>query len=72
MAKRYERDRLDPLLQYKGLQKAKGREQAMRAEMNRIRSDPMLSPGEKRQRLDALTQERNALLKGAVEARESR
>lgn len=39
--------------------------------MDAVRRDPNLSPEEKRHRLDALTQERNAFLKSAVAARET-
>jgi hypothetical protein len=34
---------------------------------DRLKRDPILTPAEKRQKLDALTVERNALLKAAVQ-----
>ncbi len=50
----------------KPLERAQKNLGAINRDMQAIRRDPMLTPAEKRQKLDALTVERNALLKEAV------
>ena len=51
----------------KPLERAAKNLQHLNAEMRQVRRDDGLSPAEKRQRLDALTVERNGLLKAAVQ-----
>ncbi len=50
----------------KPLERAQKNLGAINRDMQAVRRDPMLTPAEKRQKLDALTVERNALLKDAV------
>lgn len=51
----------------KPLERAAKNLQGINAEMRKVRRDDALSPAEKRERLDALTVERNDLLKRAVQ-----
>jgi hypothetical protein len=62
----------DPLAgESKPLERANKSLQSLNAEMKAVRRADDLTPAEKRQRLDALTVERNQLLKDAVQAAKS-
>lgn len=52
--------------EFKPLNRAQQSLQALNREMEATRRDQTLTPAEKRQKLDSLTVERNALLKAAV------